>query len=313
MSTKALAFNSNGSGGTNIFAGASDYVYRSTNYGGSWTSISSGLPGTTVLAIASIFNGTGGTNLFAGTLSGIYRSTNNGANWTEANSGAISSNVLAFATIPNGTGSMNIFAGFERAGIFKSTNNGISWTAADSGLTAMAVRSLIAIPNGAGRTDLFAGTTEGIFVSTDTGSTWATANFNQTSGNILALAVIGTNLFAATSDEGVWKRPLSEMVTSVKSLPDVRPKDFSLDQNYPNPFNPMTMIRYEIPDAGSHYIVTLQVYDLLGREVATLVNEHKPAGSYSVQWNASNLPSGIYFYRLQAGTYTETKKLVLMK
>jgi hypothetical protein len=55
------------------------------------------------------------------------------------------------------------------------------------------------------------------------------------------------------------------------------------------------------------------VYDLLGREVATLVNEHKPAGTYTQQWNAANLPSGIYFYRLQAGTYTETKKLVLLK
>ncbi|MDH3269324.1 MAG: YCF48-related protein, partial [Ignavibacteria bacterium] len=85
---------------------------------------------------------------------------------------------------------------------------------------------------------------------------------------------------------------------------------FSLSQNYPNPFNPTTSLQYAI---GSKQFVTLKVFDLLGREVATLINEEKPAGEYKIQFNAANLPSGFYFYQLKAGEYVETRKMVLLK
>jgi hypothetical protein len=88
------------------------------------------------------------------------------------------------------------------------------------------------------------------------------------------------------------------------------PTEFSLKQNYPNPLNPSTKIKYSIPDLS---FVTLKVYDVLGSEVATLVNEEKPVGTYEITWTVDNLPSGIYFYRLQAGSFVETKKMVLMK
>jgi len=98
------------------------------------------------------------------------------------------------------------------------------------------------------------------------------------------------------------------------------PQEFSLLQNYPNPFNPTTRIKYQIPDAG---LVSLQVYNLLGEVVATLVNEEKSAGTYEVEFsaiggsasggNAYTLPSGIYFYKLQAGSFVETNKMILMK
>jgi hypothetical protein len=91
------------------------------------------------------------------------------------------------------------------------------------------------------------------------------------------------------------------------------PANFSLSQNYPNPFNSTTIIEYQVPNAGTQNFVSIRVYDLLGREIAILANELKPAGSYIIQWNASFLPSGIYFYRLSAGKFTETKKLVLLK
>ncbi len=91
-----------------------------------------------------------------------------------------------------------------------------------------------------------------------------------------------------------------------------------MQQNYPNPFNPSTSIQYAI---SSTQFVTLKVYDLLGREVATLVNEEKPAGSYNVEFSAKGGPessikhpaSGVYFYRLQAGNYFDTKKMILIK
>ena len=85
---------------------------------------------------------------------------------------------------------------------------------------------------------------------------------------------------------------------------------YSPDQNYPNPFNPTTNIQYSI---SSKQFITLKVYDVLGIEVATLVNEGQPAGSYEVEFNAESLPSGIYFYQLRAGDFVETKKMVYLK
>jgi len=88
------------------------------------------------------------------------------------------------------------------------------------------------------------------------------------------------------------------------------PTHFSLEQNYPNPFNPSTTIEYSIPESGN---VKLYVYNSLGEEVETLVNEEKPAGSYEVNFNASELASGIYFYQLRSGAFTQTKKMILIK
>ena len=92
-------------------------------------------------------------------------------------------------------------------------------------------------------------------------------------------------------------------------------KSYKLEQNYPNPFNPSTLISYQLPVGGD---VTLKIYDLLGREVATLVNEEKPAGIYEVEFNSHsgegrNLSSGIYFYQLKADGFIQTKKMLLIK
>jgi hypothetical protein len=88
------------------------------------------------------------------------------------------------------------------------------------------------------------------------------------------------------------------------------PYEFSLSQNYPNPFNPVTTIKFDIP---INSIVRLKLYNILGEEVITLVNEEKSTGSYKIEFDATALPSGIYFYRLQAGSYIETKKMVLLR
>lgn len=97
--------------------------------------------------------------------------------------------------------------------------------------------------------------------------------------------------------------------TSVETINET-PLNYELRQNYPNPFNPVTTIKYEVPSNG---IIALRIFDILGREVATLVNEQKQLGKYDVQWNASNNSSGLYFYRIQAGKFVETKKMILLK
>jgi len=104
--------------------------------------------------------------------------------------------------------------------------------------------------------------------------------------------------------------------TSVAEL-NGSPYEFRLYQNYPNPFNPTTVIRFSVESAngrmGDPVKVTLKVYDILGREVRTLVNENLPEGSYEVTWDATNMPSGVYFYRMTAGTFVQTRRMVLMR
>jgi hypothetical protein len=99
-------------------------------------------------------------------------------------------------------------------------------------------------------------------------------------------------------------------VTGVEDRNDVVVERFRLEQNYPNPFNPSTTITYQVPENS---FVSIKVYDVLGKEVTSLINEEKSVGSYEVEFDATSLPSGIYFYRLQAGNYTTTKKMILLK
>jgi len=98
-------------------------------------------------------------------------------------------------------------------------------------------------------------------------------------------------------------------ITSVQESDEIV-LSYALEQNYPNPFNPSTMIKYSIPELS---YVTIKVYDVLGRKVTTLVNEEKPAGNYEIDYNESRLASGIYFYRIKAGDFIQTKKMVLIK
>lgn len=103
---------------------------------------------------------------------------------------------------------------------------------------------------------------------------------------------------------------LGQVITSVNDIANQVPLEFLLYQNYPNPFNPVTQISYALPEP-SH--VVLKVFDVLGREVATLVDGYKEAGYYEATWDATNVPSGVYFYKLTAGSYTRVKKMILMR
>jgi hypothetical protein len=132
-------------------------------------------------------------------------------------------------------------------------------------------------------------------------------------GNVLNCSYTSSvNLQSAGTDGKIigdtrWK---FSGVVGVKNTSGLSPLTYSLDQNYPNPFNPSTNFTYEVGKAG---FVSVKIYDLLGREVATLVNEFKQAGSYPATWNAASFGSGVYFYKMQSGSFTSTKKMILMK
>lgn len=238
-----------------------------------------------------------GSNLFAGTdTAGVFLSTNNGTSWTAVSTGM--TKIYVNTLVVNDS---NLFAGTS-GGAFLSTNNGTSWKSVGlGGVNALAV-------NGA---NLFAGVTGGVYLSTNNGTSWTAVNTGLTNGGtitVLSLAVSSTNLFAGTY-AGVWQRPLSQM-TAVKLSESEIPSEFSLSQNYPNPFNPTTSISFSLP---ARSFVSLKVFDILGREVSTIVSEELQAGSYTRQWNAAQMANGVYFYCLQAGTFSEIKKLVFLK
>ncbi|MFA6457505.1 MAG: T9SS type A sorting domain-containing protein, partial [Bacteroidota bacterium] len=242
---------------------------------------------------------------FAGTDGGIFLTTNNGSNWNEVNSGLTSMDIYSMAVMDT-----VIYAGASGGGLFRSTNNGTQWNSANNGLTNAAVYALAA--NGV---NLFAGTFAGVYCSTNNGVQWNAANAGLTNTSVYAMSVSGAYLCVGTFRGGVWRCPLSEIITSTNELHDALPTDFQLLQNYPNPFNPTTTIRYNLVkvDNLDKVHVSLTIYDLLGREVATLVKEEQSAGRKEVQWNANSFASGVYFYKIEAGNFVTAKKLILLK
>ena len=331
--------------GTALFAGtAGGGVFLSTNNGASWTAVNRDLTDSDIWSFASFER-----HLFAGTLGGLFLSTNDGASWTAVNTGLTDIQIRAFAVL-----GPNLFAGTWSGGVFFSTDSGQVWTAVNTGLTACVIQSLAAVETrlfagtvgkGAFRstdngqtwtavntgltnttiqafavsgTDLFACSASSygcVFLYKDEDQTWTTVNTGLTDACVFTLAVSGTNLFAGTEGSGVWRRPLSEMVTSVNEQPAMSPVEFGLSQNYPNPFNPGTTIRFHLPKAAH---VRLWICDLQGREVAVLVDEKRGTGFHEVRWDGRDalhrpLPSGVYLVLVEVASHRRTGKLMLLK
>ena len=324
--------NSNVYVGTSTSADGASAIYKSTDYGHSWTGI--GLANKDVMNIVE-----NKSYLFAGTSSGMYRSSTDGAIWQQVNTGLTDLGINAVTTIDS-----IIFVG-TNSGTFRSTNNGTSWTS--YGLVDTAVKSMASLG-----TNLFAGTLKGIFISTESNPAWQQSGFQDTviqrfantASKLFAMtssdlfysdnfgsswikikedglpntfftifhsfAVNDSLIFLGTEQDGIWKSKLSDIITSTSKTNDIIVKDFKLNQNYPNPFNPSTKINYSIPHSGN---VTLKVYDILGREVAILVNDYRSEGNYSLDFKANNLTSGIYFYELKTGNFASIKKMILLK
>lgn len=278
--------------GLGLFASTfRDGIFLSTNNGTTWTPVNNGLTDYLLGPLAVL-----GANVFVGGVHGIFRSTNNGSNWSQT--GLTNADITCLAV----SGS-NLFAGAD-IGALLSADSGASWMSVNSGLTTFVRTFAVSGSN------IFAGMyDDGIYLSTNNGTSWTSVNDGLTNPNIRSLAVLGTDLFAGT-DNGVWKRPLAEIVSSVEGFLTDLPAEFKLNQNYPNPFNPTTTIRFALPKSQR---AQLRVYNTLGQEVATLVNEDKPAGTYSIEWNAGTVASGVYFYQLKAGGYSATRKLLLLK
>ena len=299
--------------GNNLFAGAENgEVLLSTNNGITWTESDSGLTNI-VSALAVSPNGAGGTNIFAGTHGeGVFLSANNGNNWTAVDSGLTYLNIKALYS--NGS---DLFAGTNGSGIFYSNNNGTSWSAVDSGLTSTYFTSFAV-----SGTDIFTGTNSGVYRSHYINFTVGISpsiippgvsgslkiHFDAIpTGEVSEKIIIRSN--APSSPDTIYLTG-NGTTTSIENTLSEIPKHFTLSQNYPNPFNPSTNIDYQIPQRA---YTTIKVYNVMGQVVAILKDGEQEAGSYSVQFNAINFPSGVYFARLQSNGVSLVRKLVLMK
>jgi len=326
-----IDYRSLGNDGQNIFCiirQPLNSIYKSTNDGSNWTYASSG--------ITSSVNCIGANNnlVYAGTSQGLYVSTNSGSNWSSLglnrsiNGIDFSSSVIyacgngVFQSTNNGvswdTISGNITGGREIKvfgqnlyvvqygnGVYKRSISGGSWVPINNGITNLGVEKIYIAEQ------FLIVTTHSqndIFVSIDEGASWTNKNQGIKTW-INSFASIGTNVFIGTYGASVYRRPLSEII-GIKNISFEIPNGFSLSQNYPNPFNPTTNIEFSLPEKS---FVKLKVFDIAGKEVAKLVNENLSAGTFRYEFNAENLPSGIYFYKLETEKFSNAKRMILLK
>ncbi len=292
-----------------IYVGTGNGVYISTNLGESWEERNTGIPTTTVgynpvTSIIEIED-----TLYAGVFDsnqgegGIYKSIDYGNNWTPFLTqiyfmgGYYNCDVLTMKYFKS-----ILYIGVAGLGIFRSFNVGYNWehtnVFGDFGKFVFEESNMIAVWGG-------------IELSRDNGNNWEDIRYNLLTTNYYKFntaEIIDNNIFVGTTRIGLWKFDLDQ-INSVDSDISIFEK-FTLSQNYPNPFNPSTKINFVIPKSS---FVNLKVYDILGREVVTLVNEEKQPGVYEVEFDASNLSTGVYFYSLNAGDFKSTKKLLLAK
>jgi hypothetical protein len=282
-----------------MFAGTGNGagVFVSSDYGANWT-LSAGSPANVYSFLVR------GAKVLAGSTCGAYVSTNNGVNWVLSSNGLPSCTNVRALTVVDST----IYAGLVGGGgVYLSTDNGATWSAANTGISSYNVGGVTGIGS-----NIFAGTTSaGVFMSTNSGVTWSSINSGLPGAGFAYVKIVGSYLFAGSGiDQGVWRRPLSELLTGVELGNSEAPTGFELKQNYPNPFNPTTVINYSMPKAS---FISLKIYDILGREVRTLFSGYKNSGNYSEVFDASSLSSGIYYCKMTAGEFTDTKSMMLLK
>ena len=280
-----------------VYVGGYGVVFKSTDAGADWVRASQGITDTKINSITCGADGT----LYAGTSpAGIFRSTDGGSSWSQVNNGLTDMNVTTLAISSGGS----IFAGTNGGGVYQSSDHGDSWSPlggvlSEDSVSSVAVNSVEKV---------FAVTTsDGVYYSTDNGATWSNIDSTELDVQVLAFDKSGY-LLGGTNGKGLLKSNHSTLTDALSQMRE--PSKFSLHQNYPNPFNPSTTISYRLSAGGS---VTLKVYDILGREVKTLINGWQAAGNHQVTLDAAGLSSGVYICRLTSGPYTNARKLVLLK
>lgn len=298
-----------------MFAGARA-IYKSVNGGDSWTGPygSSVFNNAKILSIASSF--TSDDTVYAGTVSGtVFRSVNSGLNWTNISGTSFPNRYVTDLTV-NDNKSNEVYAtcgGFGSGHVFKTTNAGNNWTDISGNLPDVPVHSVIVDPDY--NQNVYIGSDLGVYVTTNGGSNWFEYRTGMPYALVFDVTIVYPNrkLRVATYGNGIYERKLLENPVGISNFEVENAADFELSQNYPNPFNPKTVIQFNIPDNNKSNLVKLTVYNSAGSELTKLINENKSAGKYTVTFDGSNYPSGVYFYKLESGRFVSTKKMILIR
>jgi photosystem II stability/assembly factor-like uncharacterized protein len=295
----------------NVFGLAiAERIYRSTNFGNNWIELNAGVNGVSnaqnsLTIVDNIFYGFGLNNGAAR----VRLTTDNSTTWNTY-SLSVSGNYTSAIAFHSNKGLGLAATSTSPPMVSRTSDGGLTWTSVNIGAGVTGTCYLNWIPNTP--VVYILGSNGGIKRSTDNGLTWTltptpgVTNLKHFDFYHTGMIVYG---YAVSSDGNVIK-----LVDTLNILTGINnnqiPGNYSLDQNYPNPFNPSTSINYSIAAAG---FVKLSVYDALGREIDVLVNEVKHPGNYESVWDASGFNSGVYFYKLQSGEFTQTKKMILIK
>ena len=280
---------------TGITAGFGGFMYRTTNAGNNWVNVDPGIGLTTIYSLCI-----GGGNIYGGCESGkIIKSTNNGLNWTNYQTpGSFGFYGLYFSDANTG------YAVDNTGKVFMTSNGGVNWNQ----ISVHTGTKYAITTNG---TDMFMCGVQGkILKSTNNGVNWIVQNTSATVSFSGLQFVNTTTGFAVGENGSVYKTTNGGEPIGINIISNEIPEKYTLSQNYPNPFNPTTNIEFSIP---KNEFVSLKIYDEIGREIAVLVNENLKAGTYKIDFNASGLNSGLFFYKIQTATYTETRKMILVK
>jgi len=284
-------------------------MLKTTDGGGSWFTVSTITEPSEFRGVSFVSEEEGWAITYYGT---IYHTIDGGVSWVVQDS-ALTSRAMRDIqfTSPDSGWAIGGLSGVSR--ILQTTNGGVTWELYDTQtLIGSSLREIGMVDS---RTGFIVGVAYGpptIVGTLNGGQTWhGNLEYPERRGGFESISMVDAQhgwavgsgavsyLYRTNNGGATWVPPGGE-----------RPVRFMLGQNYPNPFNSQTRISYSV---GSRQSTVLKVFDLLGREVATLVNEAKDAGAHSVSWDAAGLSSGVYYYRMQAGGYVETRRLVLVR
>lgn len=305
-----------------IYAGTVIGMCRSSDQGITWDSINNGLPKRTINNMTVGINAVSVSSSYAYTgiqpfpygIPRLYRSSDNGNNWIPIIYSGMDS-ITVYSLLAKDS---ILLCGTDK-GVYISRNSGISWRliheiSINIGLFAFSIideKNMMIGHYG-----------NGVYVSTNGGVNWFTRNEGLYPGeyNSCALYSVGNYTFLGTRPfdtylPSIFRRLTQQIIPVIENNTRI-PEDIDLYQNYPNPFNPSTKIRFSIvssPLVLEGNLVQLKVYDVMGREIQTLVNERLNPGTYEVTFDGSLLNSGLYFYKLTTEGCSETKKMLLIK
>jgi photosystem II stability/assembly factor-like uncharacterized protein len=288
----------------NSFNFINSAAIKTTNGGLNWTRLAPPINGANNELIDVFFTdaNTGYAVGWGSNSNILLKTINGGNNWNSIGPISINAEMYSVKFTDQNTGYV---CGSSQIGLLKTTNAGVNWNNIySSGNPRITDTYFINANTG------FAIGDDGIMRTNNAGLTWTNQNNTYTNNVLKTVVFYGNYAGYVCGKNGLMVKTTNGGSVFVQNISTEIPSAYSLSQNYPNPFNPSTVVRFQLSVVG---LTTLKVFDMMGREVQTLVNERLQPGTYETKFDGSQLTSGVYFYKIISGDYVETKKMLLLK